>query len=265
MGAWHARSLRTPRRGPILSRRLPDRPGSCERGDLTDLVRLFSRLEIVALRSELELPAQPAPADSGAADVARAYVERLRLLQKGRSESKSAGAEQMAVQLQERVNAYLDELGTAVHPQFVLLDETAQNTLTWAAPPDERASWWAAQIYQAAGRADFFVNRAAGTWWSSLRLVVQDWTMRYVAVIQKVGRGETGVLALTAFAEAAPPRVQEGGDSQPSYLSLLETTEAESVTFVHTEDISVRQEEVRELLDRTLAAAVAHFAERLDQ
>ncbi|MDQ1306209.1 MAG: hypothetical protein QG671_2041, partial [Actinomycetota bacterium] len=50
--------------------------------------------------------------------------------------------------------------------------------------------------------ADFYTNITGGTWWASLRLTVLGQKLRYVAVLQKVGHGETGVLALTIFAEA---------------------------------------------------------------
>lgn len=47
--------------------------------DLRGLVRLFARLEEVALRSELELPAEPTPKGAGALAVTRGYAQRLRV------------------------------------------------------------------------------------------------------------------------------------------------------------------------------------------
>lgn len=233
-------------------------------GDLDDLVRLFSRLEEVALRSELAQP-RPTAAGTSAVEVARSYVERLRVRQETQSEEKSRGAQEFAGALQGRVDEYLRELGGAIHAQFVTLDPTAYQTVSSAAPPDERARWWRAQVYRAARQADFVVNLTEGVWWSYLKLVVVNWTLRFIVVVQKVGRGETGVLALTVFAEAVPPKVPDSVESPPLYVSLLEITDAETATFAFTEAIETRWEEVSELLDRTSAAAIAQFAAGLDQ
>ncbi len=46
-------------------------------GDLLPLVHLFARLEIVALRTELERPAAVSPASGSAVDIARAHIDRI--------------------------------------------------------------------------------------------------------------------------------------------------------------------------------------------
>jgi hypothetical protein len=46
-------------------------------------------------------------------------------------------------------------------------------------------------------------------------------------------------------------------------MSLLKTSDAESVTFVYTDDVDQRWDEVQGTIDRTLAATVAAFASGL--
>jgi fido (protein-threonine AMPylation protein) len=77
-------------------------------GDLRGLVRLFARLEIVALRSELERPAEPAAEGTGALAVARAYAHRLRALQQAELTERATKIEILAGQLHDKVVEYLE-------------------------------------------------------------------------------------------------------------------------------------------------------------
>jgi Fic family protein len=235
-------------------------------GSLHDLVRLFARLEIVALRSELERPAQPEAAGAGAVDVARAYVERLRSIRAATDTSKATRVDAFAREMHSRIRAYLDDLGGQMRLQFTQVDSDAAAGVYTGAPPDDSARWWRAQIIRAARGADFFVNLRDGTWWTHLRLKALGQTLRFVAVLQKVGHGETGVLALTVFAETLSPRENQDpdGEARPLPAPALRTTEAESATFIYDDDPAVRWPEVCGLLDRTVAAAIASFAEGLD-
>lgn len=171
-------------------------------GDLRDLVRLFARLEIVALRSELERPAEPTAEGAGALAVARAYAQRLRDLQRAQSTERAANAEALASGLHEKVAGYLEELGVGIRDQFREADPQAQSSVYDAKPPDERARYWQKQIIRTAREVDFFTNLSNGSWWTLLQLVVLGQTLRFVVVIQRVGHGESGVLAVTVFAEA---------------------------------------------------------------
>jgi hypothetical protein len=107
---------------------------------------------------------------------------------------------------------------------------------------------------------DFYSNLRKGSWWTQLRLTVFDQTLRYVAVLQKVGRGDTGVLAVTAFAESVESH-PEAELARP--VSLLSPTPDDGVTLVYTDSPDARWSEVSELVDRTLAAAVAGFSNSL--
>lgn len=96
-------------------------------GDLRDLIRLFARLEIVALRSELERPAEPTAEGAGALAVARAYAQRLRALQQAELTERTTKAESLAGELHQRVVARLGELGEGIRDQFREADPQAQS------------------------------------------------------------------------------------------------------------------------------------------
>ncbi len=230
-------------------------------GDLRDLIRLFARLEIVALRSELERPAEHITAGMGALGVARAYAQRLRALQQAELTERATKADDLAGVLHDKIVAYLEELGSGICEQFREADPHARSSIDHAAPPDERAKFWSAQIIRTAREVEFFTNLTKGSWWTRLRLSVLDETLRFVVAVQHVGHGETGVLAVTVFAEALAQRASEDDRSLPT--PLLRFTPADSVTLVFSDDPDARWVEISELIDNTLAAAVARFAQQL--
>ncbi|MGH3566932.1 MAG: Fic family protein [Pseudonocardia sp.] len=231
-------------------------------GNLRALVRLFSRLEIVALRSELERPVEPAIEGAGVIDVARAYAERLRTLRDADRADRTIRADELATVLHGRITARLTELGEGIRYQFASVDDQARAKVIAAAPPDDTSRYWHAQLVRTAREVDFYTNLTSGSWWARLQLTVLGATLRYVAAVQKVGHGDTGVLAVTAFAESPPPRDADGEDrSLPT--PILRSTPNDSVTLVFSDEPGARWEEIRELLDRTLAAAVARFAQQL--
>ncbi len=90
--------------------------------------------------------------------------------------------------------------------------------------------------------------------------------MRYVVAVQKVGHGETGVLAVTSFAERLLPRSEPDeadSESAPNPEQLLTLSSNDSVTLVHTDTAEERWQEIAELIDQTLAAAVDEFSRKL--
>lgn len=231
-------------------------------GDLRSLVRLFARLEIVALRAELERPAKPAVRASGAVSVARAYAERLKDLRSAASDEKAERAAMLAAEVHQRLITHLDEVADDLREAFAEIDPDARYSLFSAAPPDLRATYWKRQVIAAARQVDFYANLASGSWWVRLHLTVLGQTLRYLAIVQKVGHGETGVLAVTAYAESLVP--ESPGESE-TYApeTLLELKPTDSVTLVYTHDASEKWEEVEQFVDDTLSAAVDRFAQRL--
>jgi hypothetical protein len=234
--------------------------------DLAPLVRLFASMEIVALRSELApsavTPSQPA----GAVGVAQAYVERLLALRETDLAKLATDTNSLATGLAARIADYVESLGGQLERTFAEIDQDARQRVYSAAPPDSRAKWWFAQLVRAARQVDFFTNLTEGAWWTRLHLSALGQTMRFVTAVQKVGQGETGVLAVTMFAERLLPKGEpdESGDEVSSIPEqLLTLSSDDSVTLVHTDTVEERWQEVADLIDRTLAAAVDKFSRKL--
>jgi Fic/DOC family len=229
---------------------------SANDGDLVPLTRLFAELEERALLSELD--PQAAPHVTGAVGVARAYADRLRSLRFATDAERSEEVARLAVEIQQRLHDHLESVGQDVAIAFSSADSTARATVESYGPPQPEALHWGIQLYRTAREVDFFTNLADGSWWARLHLKVLGQQLRYVAAVQKVGRGETGVLAVTVFAESVPP-FEDRDEPRPFPTPLFRSTSRDSVVLLRSDEPHARWPEVVELVDRTLTAAVAEF------
>lgn len=230
--------------------------------DLRPLVRLFARLEIVALRAELERPARPVAAAAGSVSVARAFADQIKGMRATDPDQVARLAADLAVAVHGRLIPLVGDLGRGVRDAFREVDPDARYSVTSAAPPEEQAKYWWRQVRAAARQADFYVNRTDGYWWVRLHVTVFGQTLRYLVVVQKVGHGETGVLAVTAYADSLVLEARDERDA-PTPESLLELQPTDSVTLVYTHEQEERWEEISQFVDQTLAAAVSKFARGL--
>ena len=202
----------------------------------------------------------------GAVGVARAYVERLRALRETDLVKLAADSASLAQAVGARISSYVESLGAELERTFAEVDRAARIRVYSAEPPDPRAKWWFAKLVRAARQVDFYTNLTDGAWWTRLHLSVLGQTMRYVAAVQKVGQGETGVLAVTVFAERLLPRgeTSEAGDQSDAIPEqLLTLSSDDSATLVHTDTADERWQEIADLIDRTLAAAIDQFSRKL--
>jgi len=230
-------------------------------GDLGDLVRFFGRLEIAALQSTLAQPVALA-GQGDAASVVRAYARRLGQIRDATSQEKAQGVGRVADEISARITSYLDEQRKELHDSLRTIDSAAWAAVRSAAPPDEKASWWRRQIIQAARAIDFYTNLGGGTWWSRLQLEALGDRLRFLAVVQKVGHGDSGVLAVTVYAERVHPESGEfPATSEPE--PVLELSPTDSVSLAYSDEPGERWPEVEELLRRKLREAVEYFVERL--
>ncbi|WP_283138480.1 Fic family protein [Rhizohabitans arisaemae] len=231
-------------------------------GDLGPLIRLFARLEIVALRSELEQPVLTTPAITGAVGVAKAYAARLNDLRRRQDADRIRTLVSLADSVHERVIDYLGGLGEGIRTAFAAVDPTARATTDHASPPSDRAGYWRNQLIYTANRVDFYTNLTSGSWWVRLNIRVLDHTLRYLAAVQKSGHGETGVLVLTTYAEVLiRPVADEEEPTSPT--RCFEPTPHDSVTLVFSDRVDERWPEIVEVIDRTLAASVDRFGRQL--
>jgi hypothetical protein len=231
-------------------------------GDLRPLIRLFAQLEIVALRSEIELPTRTAHVGETAIQVAECFVERLRTVRIGTEEARAAATAAIADEVLARISAELERQSAGLESAFRRLDDRAHAFVRSASPPAEEAAWWRIQIINAAKAANFFTNLADGSWWVRLSLRSLGQELRYVVAIQKVGHGETGVLAITVFSELVPPRGSDE-DERSLPMPLFTPTSADSVTLTEKESVDDRWEEICHFVERSLAASVAAFSRLL--
>jgi len=232
-------------------------------GRLARLVRLFSELEIVALRFELH---QPVEAGAGSAvTVARAYVERIQRDRRARDEERRRWAEQLAGEVHERLTRHVEALAKELAGTFGEVDPAIEWRVDAASPGDGRRSrWWRHQLIRAAREVNFWTNLARGTWWARIEIVVLGRTLRYVVAVQRVGDREVGVMAVTVFAEM--PQRGADADEEAGFVPpvpLIRLSSTDSVTMVGGQSAGDVWPEVEALVDRTLAAAVHEYGSQL--
>ncbi|WP_370155906.1 Fic family protein [Streptacidiphilus sp. EB129] len=253
----------------VVDRRERDRYLRCldrgNEGDLRPLVRFFSELEIVALRSELERPPVPlgeTEMAGGALAVLGAGIDRLRGLQaETGAVERAKSTEDLAGAVQLRLGTWLNGMAEQFGVMLTGIDPLARASVQSAMPPDERARFWRWQVVQAARSVDFFANLQDGVWWTRLRLAALGQELRYLVFLQKVGRGETGVLALTVYAEMLSKDADEGAKQEAE--QLIVSTPTETVTWIYTDTPEARWQSVVEVLDATLAGALHKFTSAL--
>lgn len=227
-------------------------------GDLEALVRLFAELEQEALVSELQFPRRET-VGATPVDVARGYAQRVLAA----DESRAKAVANLATDVQHRLESELERLGRDLRDAFREIDAGSVFSVVAKGPPEPEAGFWRGQLARAAKTANFFANiHTDGSWWVRLHVVVRRQALRYVAAVQKVGHGETGIIAVTVFGELVPPRDSED-ESRTQPLPLFEPTSADHVTLNRTDHVEERWPEICELLERTLAASVAEFGRLL--
>ncbi len=197
-----------------------------------------------------------------AAGVVRAYASRLRQIRDATSNEKADGVRRVAEEIAARITGYLDQQRRDLHESLRTIDSAAWAALRSASPPDEMARWWRREIIQTARAIDFYTNLSDGTWWTRLQMEVLGDRLRFLAAVQKVGHGDSGVLTVTVYAERVHPDSDEmSAASEPE--AILELSPTDSVSLAFNDDPGERWPEVEELLQRKLREAVEYFVARL--
>ena len=188
---------------------------------LDDLIRFFARLETNALTSTLRGLGGPAGAELDAAQVVRERVRDLRRLRETAAAEKRASAERLATEVHARIANYLDDQASALKESLREIDPVADGWTDVAQPPNDRSRWWRYQLVAAANAVDFYANLSGGAWWTRLQVRALGERLRYLAAVQKVGQADTGVLAVTVYAELvrrAEPEQATGGADRKSVV-----------------------------------------------
>jgi fido (protein-threonine AMPylation protein) len=232
-------------------------------GDPLPLVRLFCKLEIVALRSELERPAEQVP-EQGAVRVAKVHVDRVRDLRRTADQQRRRDADWLATQVHQRLRDRLEELARGLEDTFRELDPQIRKWVDAAAPSDPRATWWRHQLIRAAREVDFWTDLSEGSWWVHVKLQVLGQSLRYVAAVQRAGERDVGVRAVTAFAELLPERGDPDLEAEVSHpIPLIQLSPTDSVTMVAGQQVDEVWPEVEALVERTFAVALDRFGRQL--
>ncbi|MER6015742.1 Fic family protein [Streptomyces bluensis] len=231
-------------------------------GDLRQLVRFFARIEEKALRAELQAPLTPVPESAGAVAVARAYASRLKAREVENQALKAQKVAELAEILHGRLARFMESIAHQVQDAFREFDASTFASVDNATPPNSKAKYWHGQLVHAARLADFYANLSEGSWWVRLHLRLRGSLLRFITAIQKVGRGETGVLALTVFAEVLSSDTENGAPSL-LYRVFEHPHIPESVTLIYTDDADTRWDDVHQVVDTALSSAISRFSEDL--
>lgn len=231
-------------------------------GNLGDLIRFFAQLERAALMATLTQPVAAASTATDPTAVVREYAQRRRQFEEATLAERRAATERLAREVHARVAAFIYEQAGSLESELRKVDAGARARVTHAEPPDPRAKWWRRQTFRAANTIDFYANLADGAWWTRLQLDALGERLRFLAFVQKVGRGDSGLLAVTVYAELVHPESDElatAVEPEPA----LDLAPTDSVTLAHSDDSSLRAPEIEELLTSTLSQALLRFVDRL--
>lgn len=231
-------------------------------GNLEPLIRYFARLEEDAIRTELAYR-ETVVAES-AVEVAKQYALRLKNKFEASDSDRREGVEAIAAHLVNAIKLTLEETANELKLSVKEIDENADSWVAWGEPNTEKGRYFNFQIVRAAREVDFYANLEEGAWWVTINLKLRSSLMRFGAIIQKVGRGESGILALTFFGEVSSNSFSHSEeDSRHAPEPILSLKPSDAVNFLHTDDAQTAERLALQAVDRTLTATVSQFFEKL--
>ncbi len=230
-------------------------------GDLTPLVRLFTRLENAALTRELEAPAsQPVGTSTEVAHTLAAQLSALRAKQQF-AVDQALGVRATAINA--RVKHWFETKRSELERTLAGQGIADGHVLCGSSfgPEHANSHWWRHQIITSARRAGHFADTSRITGWHHLRVRVGGVQLRFLAALHGAGK-HSGVLAVVTVAELEP--IQEDDGTQGSMSKQLIETTRDAFRVVHTEatdSIEARSKELEELLDEGLTIGLVRLFE----
>lgn len=235
---------------------------AANQGRLADLVQLFVKLEGSALTSELERP--PEEPSGVSIQVAHTLAAQLSEARRRRETELLTRLTARSVAVGGRLRSWFDRKRDELAGVFrgrgltdvVFIADTEM-------PPSSKTHWFRWQVTESAHKAGHYADFRVFTGWSSLRVRLDRWQLRYVASIHGAGR-EPGVMAVTTFAEIEPyPLPEAEEDSAPPRDHIRTTTDAFRLVHSETlEQINQRGPELDALLDEGLAVALSELLKK---
>lgn len=232
-------------------------------GHLTDLIQLFVKLEGSALTSELERPPE-AERGGVSIDVAHTLAAQLAEARRRRETELLQRLTARAVAVGGRLRSWFERKREELAAVFRARGLTDVAFLVdTEMPPSSKIHWFRWQVNQSAHTAGHYADLRVFTGWSSLRIRLDRWQLRYVASIHGAGR-DPGVMAVTTFAEIEPYPVPEAEEESAPARDYIRTT-TDAFRLVHSEtleEISQRGPELDALLDEGLAVALSELLKK---
>lgn len=227
-------------------------------GDLTQLVKLFVRLESASLTSELDRP-EGEQQYSLSSEVAHTLAAQLAALQRRQLTDKQKKLGTRATAVQGQVESWFKNKRTELLAAFK--KENVKNVaipeIIKAGPKDEKSHWFKNQIVESAHGVGHYADFSIYRGWISLLIRIEGTQLRYVASIHGAGRN-AGVVAVTTFAEIEDVSNARDKNSPPGNREFVRTAK-DAFRFVDSEEIEAilnRSSELYEMLDFGLMVAL---------
>lgn len=234
-------------------------------GHLTDLIRLFVKLEGAALTSELERPTEPGRGGI-AIDVAHTLAAQLTEARRRQETELLQRLTTRSIAVGGRMKTWFDRKKKELSEVFQTqgLTDVVVIADTEMPPSSKKLHWFRRQIHESAHTAGHYADLGVFAGWSSLRVRLERWQLRYVASLH--GAGHTpGVMTVTTFAEIDPYPASEGDERSSAARDGIRTT-TDAFRFVQSEtldQISQRAAELEDLLDEGLAVALSELLKKV--
>lgn len=228
-------------------------------GDTGPLIRFFAMLEQTEIVAELEFA--DTRSKSSAVVVAEEYAKKLKAKLEFSDSERRRQSEELAKAVQAQIISFLDDQSNALKAALSAVDPHCESWLVFASPPDPKAKHWRREIFRAARALDIFTNMDSGTWWTMLNVKLRGQHMRFLVTVQKVGRGESGILAVSHFAESVVTRDDRdtSADLEQGYDSLIRTEVRDMVSMVHTDSTEDVVPQILDVTNKLLAASTSAF------
>lgn len=232
-------------------------------GQLHPLILLFANLEDAAMTAELARPEDESPVTK---EVARSLAAGLRAYTERKQTAARRELEPRAINLFARVRSWFDSKAAELSGELRRNGIAAGVRVFSSEDEGENPLRFYNAIVRAARTVGHDPNLSALRKWCSLGIRFEGQDVRFVTSLHAVGR-DAGVAAFVTFAlvEPTPSKRRDQDDDAAERRTEYIQTSADAFRFVHTEtteQLNARFADLAQMLDESLAVAVAVFMKR---
>ncbi len=233
-------------------------------GNLIALMKLFTRLEMAALTSELERAEGP-EVTGYSTDIARTLADQVAALRERKATKIRKALNARAIQVSARMKTWFDAKRTELKSVFAERDVRVSVATLHADSSDQEKVWWfRKEIIDSARTAGHYADFTGYSSWSNLRIRLEGIQLRFAASLHGAGR-DVGVMAVTTFGDlsaySSKPAPSGTSEAAPPQYEPFQTTR-DAFLFVHTEStdaLDARIPELESLLDSGLTVALSRL------